>query len=157
MALYVDRNVEHSDITRILDDVASPGVVLVYKTAGSGSAIGDSAGKTQLLATTPSGQKVHGVLLQNFVSIDETKYHINWHKDEQQVQSPANVMRKGWVITDKVTGTPTDGAPAYLTLSGLVTPTVHATGGVAGSPLVGEFGGVKDEAGYVKLIVNLPA
>jgi hypothetical protein len=155
MALTGDMFIEQTDPFHILNDVAAPGVVLCYNTAGSGVALGASRGVCQL-AANPSGLKVFGGLLQNFVSIDETRYHRNWHKNEQVVGEPADVLRKGWFVTDKVTGTPTEGNKAYLTSNGVVTPTVSATGGTAATPLVGEFGGSKDENGYVKLIFNLP-
>ncbi len=157
MALKGNRVVEVSDIVMTMNDVAEPGVVLCFETAGSGIALGDSAGTTQL-AANPSGLKVHGVLLQNFVDIDQTRYHRNWHKDEQVIGEKANVMTKGWCVTNKLVsgGAPSLGDKAYLTANGEVTPTVSSTGGVAATPLVGRFLGSKDESGYVKLEVNLP-
>ena len=156
MALRGDRLIIETDITNTLSDVAAPGVVLCYSVAGSGLAIGDTCGASQL-AASPSGLKVHGILLNNFVSIDQTRYHKNFQKDEMVVGDKATVLRKGWVITNKVTGTPTGkGDKAYLTTNGQVTPTVSSTGGVVATPLVGEFQGLVDENGYVKLEVNLP-
>src|ERR1051325_2464186 len=128
MALKGNRYIESTDTSCTLNDVAAPGVVLCYSTAGSGIALGDNAGVTQL-AVSPSGLKVHGVLLQNFVDIDQTLYHRNFHKDEQVIGERANVLRRGWVVTDKVTGAPTRGDKAYLTTSGVVPPTVSSTGG----------------------------
>lgn len=155
MALRGYRYIEMTDTSCTLNDVAVPGDVLCYSTFGSGIALGDSAGVTQL-AATPSGLKVHGVLLQNFVNIDQTLYHRNFHKDEQVIGEKANVLRRGWVTTNQVTGSPTRGDKAYLTTNGDVTPTVSNTGGIAATPYVGEFGGKIDEDGYVKLFVNLP-
>lgn len=155
MALRGNRHVEATDISCILNDVAAPGVTLCWSTAGSGVALGDDAGYTTL-ASDPSGLKVHGVLLQNFVNIDQTTRHRNFHKDEQVIGEKANVLRRGWVVTDKVTGTPTKGDKAYLTTNGVVTPTISTTGGLVATPLVGEFGGLKDENGFIKLHVNLP-
>ena len=138
-----------------LNDVAAPGKFLVYSTAGSGIALGDSAGVTTLSASA-SGTKPHGILLQNFVNIDQTRYHRNFHKDEQVIGERANVLRKGWVVTNCYTGSPTKGDKAYLTANGEVTPTLSTTGGLVATPLVGEFGGAPDEDSYVKLHINLP-
>lgn len=155
MALRGDWYFEADDISLVLNDVAEAGVVLCYDTQGSGSVLGDTAGECQL-AADPSGLKPYGVLLQEFVNVDTTLYHLNFHKNEHDIGSPAQVLRRGWVVTDKVTGTPAKGDVAYLTTNGVVTPTMSTTGGVVATPIVGEFGGAKDEAGYVKLIVNLP-
>lgn len=155
MALREDRLIKKTEIHYVLDDVASKGVFLCYKTAGSGSAQGDNQGKVQL-ASSPSGLYVAGCLMQDFVSLDTTLYHENWHKEQQVVGTNCEMATDGWVVTDKVSGTPTLGAKAYLTTNGQVTPTKSATGGLAATPLVGEFGGIKDESGYVKVIFNLP-
>ena len=155
MALREDRKVNHTEVNYILDDVAAPGVFLCFKTAGSGSAQGDTQGKVQL-AANPSGLVVAGCLMQNFVSIDTTKYHENWHKEEQVVGTNAEFCTDGYVVTDKISGTPTLGAKAYLTTNGQVTPTKSATGGLAATPFVGEFQSIKDEAGYAKVAFKLP-
>lgn len=156
MALRGDRLIIEADANSYtLSDVAAKGVVLCLNVAGSGAVLGDSHGTVQL-ASSPSGLKVVGVLLNDFVSLDETRYHTNYHKEEQALGDMANILKKGWVYTNKVTGTPTDGDTAYLTANGEVTSTVSSTGGVVATPLVGQFGGKKDEDGYIKLIVNLP-
>jgi len=155
MALREDRKINHSEVNYQLNDVAAPGVFLCFKTAGSGSAEGDNQGVVQL-ASSPSGLTPCGVLLQNFVSIDTTKYHENWHKEEQVVGTNCQFATDGWVVTNMISGTPTLGAKAYLTTNGNVTPTKSATGGLAATPYVGEFQGIKDEAGYVKVAFKLP-
>jgi hypothetical protein len=155
MALKADRYEFETDITKTCESVAERGVVLVNLTAGSGVAIGESAGKADLVAN-PSGYTVAGVLLNDVVSTDQTKFHINYHKDETKAGARCRLLKKGWVITNKVTGTPTNGATAYLTTSGVVTPTVSSTGGLAATPKVGQFDSIKDENSYVKLTVNLP-
>jgi hypothetical protein len=47
--------------------------------------------------------------------------------------------------------TPSGGNPAYLSHSGLLTPTLVANV----TPLVGRFETAKDEDGYVKVSINL--
>lgn len=155
MALREDRKVKHTEVNYILDDVAEPGVFLCFKTAGSGSAQGDTQGRVQL-AANPSGLSPVGCLMQNFVSLDTTKYHENWNKEEQVVGTNADIAAEGWVVTNKISGTPTLGAKAYLTTNGQVTPTKSATGGLAATPLVGEFQSIKDETGYAKVAFKFP-
>jgi hypothetical protein len=156
MALRGDRLVLEADAhSYTLSDVAAKGSVLCLSVAGSGAVLGDTHGTVQL-AASPSGLRVAGILLNDFVDIDETRYHVNWHKEEQVIGDVANILKKGWVYTDKVTGTPTDGDTAYLTTSGVVTSTLSTTGGLVATPLVGQFGGKKDQDNFIKLIVNLP-
>lgn len=156
MALRGDRHIIETDITFVLDDVAEPGVGLCYETAGSGITLGDMSGGLQL-AAAPSGLTFAGILLTNVVSLDETRYHRNWHKDEVTTGDKVTVLRKGWVVTNKISGSPTGkGDKAYLTTNGNFTPTVSSTGGVVATPYAGTFGSLKDEDGYAKISINLP-
>jgi len=154
MALKPDRVIGMTSVHGILNDVASKGVVLTYLTGGSGAVLGD-AHEEYDLAASASGAKVAGVLLMDVVNIDETLFHRNFNKEEAVVGDFVDVMTKGWVLTDKYTGSPTVGAKAYLTVNGVVTPTVSSTGGTAATPFVGVFGGSPDADGYVKLHINL--
>lgn len=155
MALKGDRVIVETDISMTCPTVAERGVGLVVKTSGSGITLGDTAAVADLVAD-PSGYKVAGVLLNDFVDIDQTKYHRNWHKDEMVIGERANILRKGRVTTNKVTGSPTAGSTAYLTANGVFTPTVSATGGTVATPKMGEFRGAKDESGYATIDINLP-
>lgn len=157
MGLKGDRVILETDITYSCASVASRGVTLVGKTAGSGVALGDSAGVADLVAS-PSGKKVLGILLNDVVNIDETRYHRNFHKDETKINERCTILKKGRVTTDKLAAgtTPGDGDTAYLTTNGELTPTVSTTGGIAATPKVGQFRGGKDEAGFVCVEVNLP-
>lgn len=155
MALKADRSIIETDITQTCPSVAERGVTLVYSTGGSGVALGASAGASDLVAN-PSGYKVAGLLLNDVVSVDETRYHRNFHKDETKTGERCTLLRKGRVTTNKVTGTPTAGATAYLTTNGVLTPTLSATGGLAATPKVGVFAGAKDESDYVTVDINLP-
>lgn len=156
MALKGNRNIIDTDISFTLSDVAAPGVGLVYSTAGSGIALGDSAGAVSLSAS-PSGSTFAGILLTNVVDIDETRYHRNFMKDEVTTGDKVTVLKMGWVITDKISGTPTVGNKAYLTTNGNFTPTVSSTGGIVATPYAGRFESGKDEDGYARISVNLPA
>jgi hypothetical protein len=155
MALKGDRHVIEDDISMTCETAASRGVGLVLKTSGSGVALGDRRNKAELIAN-PSGKVFVGILMNDVVDVDTTRYHLNFHKDEMKKGEPCTLMRKGWVITDKVTGTPTVGATAYLTTNGVFTPTVSSDGGTAATPKAGRFESIKDEDGYVKISVNVP-
>lgn len=157
MALKPDRVIEMTlDAgSVILNDVAAKGSILCWSTTGSGSVLGDAHGVVQLAADA-SGLKVAGVLLQDFVNINETLFHRNFNKEEAVIGDFADVASRGHVMTNKYTGSPTNQAKAYLTANGVVTPTVSATGGTVATPFVGKFGGVPDEDGYVKLHFALP-
>ncbi|MBY0525594.1 MAG: hypothetical protein K2R98_19470 [Gemmataceae bacterium] len=157
MALKGDRHIVQTEISFSLSDVAERGVVVMYSVAGSGHALADAAGTVTLLAANSSGNKPAGLLLNDFVSIDQTVTHRNWHKDVQVLGERATLLRKGWVVSNKITGTPTLGATAYVAASGLMTPSKHATGGEAMTPKCGEFMGIKDEDGYCKVAIELPA
>ena len=155
MALKGSRVVIETDITQTSNTVASRGVVLSYTANGSGVALGDSAGTADPLAN-PSGKMPAGLLLNDVVNIDQTRYHRNFQKDEVVVGMRVNLLRKGRVTTDQVVGAPTPGATAYLTASGQLTPTVSATGGVVATPKVGSFQSAVDESGYATVDILLP-
>jgi hypothetical protein len=155
MALKGDRYEFETDISRTCESATERGVVLCGLTAGSGAALGATAGKADLMAD-PSGKVPAGMLMNDVVSVDETRYHRNFQKDEHKVGERCRLLRKGWVVTNKISGTPTDGATAYLTTNGQVTPTLSATGGLVATPKVGQFRGIKDEDGYAKVDINLP-
>lgn len=154
MALRPDRLVLEADgHSYILNDVASKGMGLVVGTAGSGAVMGDTHG-VAALKTDPSGFKFLGILLTDFVNIDETTTHVNWYKEQQVVGDVANILRKGWVYTNEVdSSAPTDGDTAYLTASGVFTKTSL---GAAATPQAGVFRGKIDADGFIKIEINLP-
>jgi hypothetical protein len=154
MALKSDRNVLETDISLVCNDVVSKGLVLVYGTAASG--VGNETPGVASLVANPSGYKVAGLTLASFVSIDQTRQHRNFMKDEQVVGEKAPLLRKGYVVTDAVAGTPAPGAPAYLVGTGVLS-TVISPVGVVATPLVGAFASAKDESGFAKVYINLPA
>ena len=154
MALKSDRNVLETDISLVCNDVVSKGLVLVYGTAASG--VGNETPGVASLVANPSGYKVAGLTLASFVSIDQTRQHRNFMKDEQVIGEKAPLLRKGYVVTDAVAGTPAPGAPAYLVGTGVLS-TVISPVGVVATPLVGAFATAKDESGFAKVYIDLPA
>lgn len=157
MALKGDRVVLETDITLTCATATARGFVLVHSTSGSGVAIGESAGGADLVAA-PSGYKVAGLLMNDVVSVDETRYHRNFQKDETLINERCTLLRKGRVTTNALVAgqTPAVGGTAYLGADGKVTATKSTTGGLAATPPVGEFKSIKDENGYVCVEINLP-
>jgi len=157
MPLKGDRYEGVTDVSFFMNDAsASKGGIACISTAGSGVALDQSKALVTYKASA-SGSIPVGLLLNDMVNIDQTRQHINFHKNEVQKGGKVTLLTQGWVVTSMVTGTPTAGQPAYLTATGNVTPTQSATGGVVATPPVGRFLSTKDEDGYVKLSINLPA
>jgi hypothetical protein len=162
MALKRDYQVvQYADPQYWMSVAHTRGGIVSLSTTGSGLAFenqGTTASPKPLVAyvANSSGTNPVGLLLNDAVDIDETKYHASFHKDEFIVPGKPAIMRKGWVMTNNYVGSPTGGNPAYLSSSGAVTPTLHSTGGLVATPRIGTFLGSPSEDGYVKLEVNLP-
>ena len=150
MALKGDRHELDTEVTYFMNETASKGVVVSVSTQGSGSAM-DSSSALATVAASASGAAALGVLLNDVVDIDQTRQHLNWHKDEVQKGSKVTILTKGFVVTDKISGTPTAGQTAYLSASGLIKGTQDT-----GAPAIGRFLSTKDADGYAKVAVNLP-
>lgn len=153
MALKGDRNVIADDISFFMNEVQERGIAVWISTAGSGAALDQSAALVTA-TTNPSGKQIAGLLLNDMVNKDLTRQHINWHKDETQIGGKVTLMTRGWVVTNKIVGTPTAGQSAYVGLSGWFQSTV--TSNVANTPLVGRFLSTKDEDGYAKVEISVP-
>lgn len=130
---------------------ADRGGIACAVAVGSGKALGDIA-NTCNYAANPSGKQPVGLLLQDIVSVDTTKYYVNQHKNVAQSGQKVALIRKGWVVTDMISGTPTAGATAYLTSSGKLTATA---GAAADTPTIGRFETTKDQDGYAKVFIDL--
>ncbi len=154
MGLRPDRQIDDSELGFFLNEVASVGVIACISTATSGASLDG----TTSLATIPassSGAVPLGVLLTETVDIDLTRLPVNWHKSQAVKGDKVSICRKGWVVTDALTGTITVG-PAVLASSG----TVMSRGAIGSwnqvaNPLVGKFVTTKDENGFARLIVDL--
>lgn len=150
MALKPDRICLDYAIDYFLDEVQERGKAVTLLSAGSGVS-NDQAVHQVTCPADPSGTVAVGILLQDFVDIDRSKYSLNRHRDERQKGSKAAILRKGTVTTDQVASgiNPTAGAPAHVGANGFLTT---ATTG----PLLGRFETTKDEDGFVKVSINLP-
>lgn len=153
MALKGDRHILYDDIRYFCNDKTERGVFLVHSGSGGN---GVSMDNTDYLVTLPtgsvSGLRVAGLLMNDFVDIDETRFHLNKHKDEERVGGKAHLLKKGWVYTNKIKSgdNPTAGVPAYLVTNGECSVTQES-----GAPRVGTFKGTKDSNGYVLLEVDV--
>lgn len=151
MALKADRYEMQTDISFFMNEVAERGGVVSLSTGGSGAAMDQSQALVSYWAS-PSGKTPMGVLLNDMVNIDLTRQHLNFYKDEVQKGSKVTVLRKGYVVTNMVLGTPAAGNPAYVAHSGRLS----ATDVIGGGRVVGSFLSAKDQDGYAKVEVNLP-
>lgn len=156
MALKGNREELQTDMSHICNDVVEQGQVLLYKTPGSGINLDDASNVVELKATPSSGgsQRPAGLCLTNVVSIDTTRQHVNFHKDEVTTGSHVTLLKQGLVVTNKIVASMNCGAGdiAYVAYSGLLVNV--ANGGTY--QRVGEFLGAKDPDGYVKVAIHLP-
>lgn len=154
MALKADRYELDTDISFFMNETAERGVVVSVSTGGSGAAMDDSLALVTLKASS-SGVAPMGILLNDMVNLDLSRYHLNQHKDEVQIGGKVTILTKGTCVTNRIFGTPTAGAVMYAYASGLVS--ASSEGGTQfTSPVIGRFLSTKDEDGYAKVSVNLP-
>ena len=152
MALKADRYELQTDISFFYNaGTATRGGVVCHDTAGSGAAMDQGV---NLVKYSTSGVPV-GVLLNDVVNKDLTRTHLNQYKDEVQKGGKVTVLRKGYVVTNSLTGTPAAGDTAYAchVTAGNIRPDSPGSSGVL---VVGRFMSTKDEDGYAKVEVNLP-
>jgi hypothetical protein len=150
MALKGDRHELDTEISFFLNETAEKGQVVSVSTQGSGAAM-DNSSALATVAAEASGAVALGVLLNDMVNIDQTRQHINWHKDEVQKGGKVTILTKGFVVTDQISGNPTAGQVAYLADSGLIAGTQDGT-----APAIGRFLSTKDADGFAKVSINLP-
>jgi hypothetical protein len=151
MALKPDRVELLTDISFFMNDVAVRGGVVSANTSASGVGVSmDDANAVVEYAASASGALPVGILLNDVVDLDLTRQHINWHKDEVQKGGKVTVLRQGQVTTNMVGGTPSAGADAFVSDSGVIS-SVQATGAVK----IGQFLSATDSDGYAKVSVNL--
>lgn len=150
MALLKDRHELDTDISFFMNETATRGCVVCLSTGGSGVSM-DNASAVATVAAEASGAKPLGILLNDVVNLDQTRQHINWHKNEVQQGGKVTILRKGWVVTNDISGAPTAGATAYVADSGKISATQDGT-----ALAIGQFLSSKDANGYAKVSVNLP-
>lgn len=157
MALKGDRYEIQTDISFFMNEVAERGGVVVINGTPSGAAM-DAANNIVTYVANPSGKVPMGILLNDMVNIDLTRQHLNWYKNEVQKGGKVTVLRKGYVVTNKIStsGTPVAGDYAYLADSGLISTSARALVLDSGAQPIGRFLTAKDTDGYAKVEINLP-
>lgn len=155
MALKPDRYEFQTDISYFMNEVAERGGMASLSTGGSGAAM-DQGVNLATYAATGSGKVPLGILLNDMVNIDLTRQHLNQYKNEVQKGSKVTILRKGYVVTNKIQGTaPAAGDPVYVAHSGNLSKTDLVGQGT--QPVVGVWLSSPDQDGYAKVEVNLPA
>ena len=161
MALRPDRNEHLTDLSYFMNETAERGVVVIHDTGGSGAAMDDSSAKVKKpTSASVSGTNPAGLLLNDVVSLDLTRQHLNYAKDEVQQGSKVLLLRRGTVVTDQISGTPTIGADAFVCSAGTISATAQngvtldANGGTA-TPKVGKFLSTLDADGFAKVEINI--
>ena len=156
MALKADRHELDVDISFFYNDGAvERGGVVVLDTVGSGAAM-DQAGAKVKYATATNALIPVGILLNDVVNLDLTRQHINWHQDEVQKGGKVSILKKGYVVTNKVTGTPAAGEAAFVCDDTAGNISVQANVDDGKKIIIGRWMSTKDEDGYAKVEVNLP-
>ena len=158
MALKSDRSVLDTDISFFMNEAATRGGVASVSTGGSGAAM-DQGEALVTYAAVPSGKVPVGLLLNDMVNIDLTRQHLNQHKDEVQKGGKVTLLRKGYVVTDNIQGSPSAGDPAYVAHSGNLAASDLSnddTDTDGSTRLVGRFLSSKDQDGYAKVYIDLP-
>lgn len=157
MSLKGDRATYVTDISFHLNETGEKGQMTVFSTGGSGAAL-DQGQALVTIAAVASGNTPAGMLMNDMVDKDLTRQHLNFNKDEVQKGGKVTLLRKGWVVSNRITSgqSPSAGNKAYLNATGDLTPTVSSTGGLVATPLVGQFLSSKDEDGYAKVEIQLP-
>lgn len=151
MSLRPDRFENVTDISYFMNVTATRGCIVVHDSSGSGAAMDDSAAYVAVpTGQAPSTTNPAGLLLNDVVNVDQTRQHLNWHKDETQLGGKVCLLRRGWVVTDSISGTPTGGNTAYYNTTGLLTPTDAGS-----APKVGRFLSKKDVDGFAKVEINI--
>lgn len=154
MTLKADRQVDSVELGFFINEIADGGEVLSVSTTGSGVAL-DPSTNVATKAASSSGAVPIGLLLQEVVNLDLTRTPVNWHKDQANTGDKVTLMRKGWGVTNKLTGTITVGEAVLSSSGTLASKAVDGTHNEAQNPTVGRFVSAKDEAGYAKVYIDL--
>ncbi len=162
MALKPDRTVIQEDLGYYVLSLSGPSTTRMERggilcqvsgTPGSGNGM-DASAQAAEYAANPSGLNPVGILMNDFVNVDQSRQQVNKFKSEQQVGTKAVVLIDGVIVTNMLASTAATGNTmpqlAYAGASGLLT---NISG--AGVPLIGQFLTKQDSDGYAKVRINL--
>ena len=152
MALRPDRNEFLTDLSFFMNEVAERGILVVQSTQGSGAAMDQSEAAVKIGSVDDKATDMPvGLLLNDVVNLDLTRQHINYAKDEVQKGSKVLVLRRGFVVTDQISGAITMGEPAHWMGGGqLCAATANSQ-----SVQVGRWLSKKDADGFAKVEINI--
>lgn len=151
MALKSDRYEFQTDISFFYNAAATArGCLVAHAATTDPTGAGMDQG-VNLCAKSTSAVPI-GILLNDVVDKDLTRTHLNQYKDEVQKGGKVTVLRKGYVVTNNVDGTPVAGALAHASTTVAGNITDQTDEGLA----VGRFLTGPDADGYCKVEVNLP-
>lgn len=158
MALKADRYEESTDISYFYTaGTATRGGVACLDTLSASGAAMDQGDNAVAYAVAGDTDIPVGILLNDVVNKDLTRTHLNFYKDEVQQGGKVTILKRGWVVTSNVDGTPAAGDPAYASdaVAGNIS---NSTGNAArsGALPIGRFMSAKDADGYAKVYINLP-
>ena len=168
MALKTDRSELETDISFFYNvGTATRGGVACMDTTtvlASGAAMDQGVNRAAYVTAVPTSVPV-GLLLTDVVNKDLTRTHLNFYKDEVQKGGKVTLLRRGWVLTNNITGSPAPGDLAFADsgVAGNLCNGVSLFGSTAntntlknsGNFLVGRFLSNKDAEGYAKVWINI--
>lgn len=154
MALKGPRHEFYTDISFYMNEVATRGRIVVHDTAqtGVGAAMDDPDARVKLPDVIGgSGEKPAGLLLCDVVNYDLTRQPLNEHKDEVQLGGKVVLLKRGWVVTNMISGSdPQAGDPAYFGVDGYLTDAQTEGGDRIGTWMSG-----RDSDGYAKVDIDI--
>lgn len=117
----------------------------------SGTGPGQGGVNTVDYVADPSGVQAVGALLHSIeAKPTDDLARRNYHNGSQWPSDPVSLMRRGWLVTDMITGSPVAGADAYLGASGYFSTTQ-----ASGAPTVGRFETTADADGFAKVFLAI--
>jgi hypothetical protein len=158
MALKPDREYnETTDITYFWSELAGQntqekGGCAAQESVSSGVAM-DASGNVAQYADDGSGAVPLGVLLQDVnPPLSTTRDFLDHQSLEVRPGDKVTLLRKGWVVTDSVSGTTIAGGDvAYLGDSGIITNNQISSG----HPVVGRFETSLDADGFARVFMDI--
>ena len=151
MALRPDRNELQTDLSFFMNETAERGLIVIHEGQGSGAAMDDSAATVAIPGAADLAKHPAGLLLNDVVDLDLTRQHINFAKDEMQKGGKVLLLRRGFVVTDQISGSITLGELAYFHVNGQLTSATAYSGSTA----VGRWLSKKDADGFAKVDINI--
>lgn len=135
-----------------VDAAAEAGYIVLQGTQSTGNATGSAWNANVVVGTVGTGVPASGSIPVGVLThpVVASRDYRKYSKVETFVGEVANLLQIGTIETNAILGTPTAGAPAYVT-TGCKFATVQANS----IPAVGKFVTAKDTEGYATVEVRL--